>query len=583
MVTLVASRLLTFAPHGRLQLVALLIGHLIVTATYVTQGVLIARILAMIFSGDIGQSGSLWPFLVIPLLVVCRAIVLRYISVVGNKLSGVIKSNARQQLLDVLFYAAPGYVAIQDSGQTQTNLVDSLERLDPLISRFFPQAFAASIGFILISGYLIALDPYVGITVLSCGILGPLVLWRSRGYWHKHGKRWWQRYKRMYSEILDAIQGMSTLKAFNATRRYREKLYEGAQAFCKDSIRVNAAEGVFIGAIELLSGVGTAVAVGIGALRVAQGHITGPELLIILIMTNEALRPLKELEKAYHSSYAAWPATQMLFEVLDDPHVLVCSDDDVKHIPIHDDRPPSIDFEHIQFCYPDSCERLVLDDCSLHLDSGEQVAIVGRSGSGKSTLVSLLLRFFDPKAGTIRINGQDIQDVSLSELRSLIAVVAQDTFLFHDTVRNNLLIANPSASEEEIAHALQVAQAAEFVNELPLGLDTVVGERGMRLSGGQRQRLAIARAILKDAPILILDEATSSIDTVHEADIQQALTALSTGRTTLVIAHRMSTVNDADRIIAIDSGRLIQTVTNENRLSGDGLYQQLIDAERSAQ
>lgn len=577
---MIAPRLLSLVSLGWLRLLALTVGQLLVTASYVAQGVLIAQFLAMIFTRGPHSTG-LWFLLAIVIAVALRSLVFRYIGTSGVELAADIKAAARQRLLDTILYASPGRLLIQDTGKVQTTLVDAIEKLDPYISRFLPQVWASAIGFLLICGYLIWLDPFVGGIVLSCGVLGPLVLWRARSYWSIYGRAWWARYHKMYSEILDVIRGMATLKAFNATRRQGEKLYEGAQAFCRESIRVNTAEGVFIGALSLLSGVGTAVAVGVGSLRLVGGHVSGTELLIILILTGEAFRPLQELNKAYHASYAAWQATRVLFESLDTEGPVVLRPAPPVNRPDALSESSAVNFEGIHFCYPDSDPRPALDDFSLELAPGERVAVVGRSGSGKSTLVSLLLRFFDPDSGRILIDGHDIRNMPLTELRARIAVVTQDTFLFHDTIRNNLLMARPSASEEDIGHALQVARAADFVAQCSLGLDTVVGERGMRLSGGQRQRLSIARAVLKNAPILVLDEATSSIDTVNEAEIQHALAALSAGRTTLVIAHRMSTVHDADHIAVVDSGRLLEAGTPHDLLAGRGIYHQLIDAEEA--
>ncbi|MFC7107020.1 ABC transporter ATP-binding protein [Nonomuraea rubra] len=238
-------------------------------------------------------------------------------------------------------------------------------------------------------------------------------------------------------------------------------------------------------------------------------------------------------------------------------------------------------FDQVTFSYPGR-DRPALDGFSLDIAPGERVALVGRSGAGKTTVASLLLRFFDPSAGRVTVNGVDVRDLSFDRLRSLIAVVSQDTYLFHGTVRRNLALARPDAGDEQLEAAARAAQAHDFITALPDGYDTVVGERGLKLSGGERQRIAIARALLKDAPILVLDEATSAVDAANESAIQHALDTLSGGRTTLMIAHRLSTVQAADRVIVMADGRISEAGPPSELLAGQGAYARLVAAQNGA-
>jgi ATP-binding cassette subfamily C protein CydCD len=235
----------------------------------------------------------------------------------------------------------------------------------------------------------------------------------------------------------------------------------------------------------------------------------------------------------------------------------------------------AISFEGVGFAYGPGLPE-ALRDVSLKLESGQTVALVGRSGAGKTTCAQMLLRFWDPLSGRITLQGHDIRDFKLDALRRNIALVAQDTYLFNATIRENLRIAGQDTTDTDIERAAEMANATEFIDAMPDGYETPVGERGMQLSGGQRQRISIARALLKDAPMLILDEATSHLDAVNEQQIRQALERLMEGRTTLVIAHRLSTVRDADRIVVLDRGRVAEQGTHTELLANAGLYAQLV-------
>ncbi|WP_187414855.1 ABC transporter ATP-binding protein/permease [Nonomuraea sp. PA05] len=544
---------------------------LAITATHVGQGIAIAQALAVVFAGHPWQ-GVLVPLAVVGSMLVTRAVLLWARELVTVTTGRAVKNSLRGRLYAKLFELGPGYTAANRTGATQATVVDGVEKIDVYVSRFLSQLLGAALGALAILIGLVLVDPLVG-GVLFAGALAitatPLLARRlqaERAGW------FWGLWRRLGADYLDVLQGMTTLKAFGVSRERGRELARESHEFYRASIGFVAVANLRTGAMGLLSVAGVSLAIGLGAVRLATGQLDVLGLLLVLLLAREAFRPLEELQKAYHSAYPAISAAGGILELLDASPAVVETR--------HPQPPPassSISFDRVSFGYRDGQD--VIAGLSFAVEEGRTVAIVGRSGAGKSTLVALLLRFFDPRSGRILVGGQDIRELSLARLRGLISVVAQDTYLFHGTVRDNLLLGRPDAGPERVEAAAIAAGAHGFITRLPDGYDTVVGERGATLSGGERQRIAIARALLKDAPILVLDEATSSIDSANEAEIQQALDRLAAGRTTLVIAHRLSTVRDADRILLLDHGQVADAGTHAELLERSAGYQQLVAAQ----
>lgn len=571
------SLFLSFRPRVRIDIAGLVVLMLAMTATYVGQGLLIAGLLAQVFEGP-SATQLLEPLVGIVALQLVRIGLLVVRHWWGLKVSGSVKEAVRERLILKLMEIGPGQLQTMRTGSLQSTLVDSVELLDPLIGKFVPAVWAAVIGACFAAAWIIAIDPLIGVVVVACALVAPLAKMVGSKWIKRRGDSWYKSYYGLYAENLDAVQGMSTLKAFNASGRHGKELDGRAQQFCDDSIGLMIASSASSLASEFLVPIGTVAAIGLGAWHAGTGVLDIAGLFTVLLLTRETFRPMQELQAAYHSAYSAIPASSAIADLIRlEPIVKGLA---VPATPLPR-QAPAIEFSDVTFAYPKRPTQAV-HNLSLSIAPGERLAIVGRSGAGKSTIVSLLLRYFDPASGSITIGGRDVREYRLEDLRARIGVVVQDSYLFHGTVRDNLLLARPNATDAELVAAAKAARASDFIMALPQGFDTIIGERGLKLSGGERQRIAIARALLKDAPILILDEPTSSIDSANEADINRALTSLTAGRTTIIIAHRLSTVRDADRIVVMQNGTIIESGNHTHLMAQRGRYAELVATQAEA-
>ena len=569
-----SARLAGLALEERGPLAATVALGLAIALTYFLQALLVASVLDDVFSG--GSLASVLPAIAVAAaLVIMRSLLITVREGTGAGAAVRIIASLRRRLFRKLLSLGPGWLSRTRTGIVQATVVDGAESLDAYFRLFLSQALVSVITAIAVVTYVTALDPVVGLIVLASAaavVFAPTAFYRIMG---RRAGFWRESYRPLAAEYLDNMQGMSTLKAFGASRERGRALAAKADEVCAGAIALNDISSYQYAIMALATVSGSALSLGVAAFQVYDGTLPVSSLLVILLLVRECFRPVAELQNALHFSVTGMYAGQSAFDILDAPEPVTG--------PVRLPGPAAaegswLSFEDVSFGYEHS-GRLALDCLSFWAEPGQTIALVGRSGAGKSTVVNLLLRFFDPESGRIVLAGSDVRDWPLDLLRNQVSVVSQDTYLFRGTVAENLRMARPGANIDDLEAAARVAHAHDFITAMPSGYDTMLGERGLTLSGGQRQRLSIARAVLKDAPFLVLDEATSSIDVAAEAAIQAGLDATGTGRTTLIIAHRLSAVRRADRIIVLDRGHVAEAGTHDELIASPGAYAQLVAAQ----
>jgi len=371
------------------------------------------------------------------------------------------------------------------------------------------------------------------------------------------------------AKLQDNLSGIRVIQAFAREEMERQRFTTESERYYRARVKGIRYWSVFFPAIRFLGAMGSVIVLGVGAVMVVKGEMSLGTLVAFLSYTTSFYEPINRLTEVDNIFQEAIAAGERFFEILDETTEVKDAPDAIDLLAIQG----KMVFDEVTFRYGTGDK--VLHDIAFEMAPGEMVALVGPSGAGKTSIANLICRFYDPNQGQIMIDGHDLRRIKLSSLRQQVAVVLQDSFLFNNSVVENLLYGKPDATRDELIQAAKAANAHEFIMQLPEGYDTEIGERGVKLSGGQKQRLALARAILADPRILILDEATSSVDAETEFLIQQALERVLEGRTSLVIAHRLSTVRNADKIIVLDQGRIVEVGQHEELLQGGGLYSQL--------
>jgi ATP-binding cassette subfamily C protein CydCD len=548
----------------------------------VAQAGIISRVVSSVFLSGASLSGVSRPLLFLLCVIILRAAATWGAETSAGIAAVRIKTRLRRQVITHLVNLGPAYRSEQDTGELVNTCTEGVEALEAYFSQYLPQVVLAALLPLAFLVVVFPIDPLSAAILLLTAPLIPVFMVLIGSQADALTKRQWQTLSRLSAYFLDVIQGLSTLKALGRSRLQVSVLASASERYRVATMSVLRVTFLSALVLEMVATLSTAiVAVEIG-LRLLYGRLSFEQAFFILLFAPEFYLPLRSLGARFHAGMAGVAGAGRIFNVLETPLP------DATERPVAPDAgAPSraelaeIIFEDVSYRYPDG--RQALEGVSLRIPAGQKIALVGRSGAGKSTLVGLLLGFLQPSAGEVRLLDLDLGNLPALERRRHIAWIPQHPYLFNASMGDNLRLARPGATQAELEWAARQAQAHEFIAQLSKGYDTPVGERGIRLSGGQAQRIALARAFLKDAPVLVLDEATSFLDPEQEDLIQQAIDQLTRDRTVIIIAHRLSTVYTADQIALLDHGRLVASGTHQQLFDQSRLYRELVRSYAGAE
>ena len=496
-------------------------------------------------------------------------------SYAAHKAGWGVVSDARRMVYQHIQKLSLRFYEDKQTGQLMSRIINDTDLFERMIAHALPDVIVHGITLVGVIAILLSMN--IQLTLLTL-IPVPLIILALIGYSklvRPAFKNRQQSIGELNAVLNDSLSGIREVKAFAREENELYKVDDKIQLVLHKNLRALKLMAIFNPIFDFAAGIGQLLVIFFGARMAISGTLSIADLVAFFLYLDSFYTPVRSLGNSMEAVQESLAGFERIADILtvspeisspDDPHIFAEA--------IHG----NINFEKVQFNYNE--DEPVLTDIDLHIPAGNTVALVGPTGVGKTTLVSLVPRFYDVVAGSVSIDGVDVRKIQLDQLHESISMVLQDVFLFHGTIRENILFGRPDATEEDVIRAAEIANASEFIDRMPHGYDTLIGERGVKLSGGQKQRLSIARAVLKDSPILILDEATSSVDTETEMLIQQALDRLIKGRTTIIIAHRLSTVRNADHIVALEGTGIVESGTHEELLAKKGLYYKLYTAQQ---
>ena len=464
------------------------------------------------------------------------------------------------QRLDMSFFEA------NSSGQLVATMNDDVNQLERFLDGGANAMVQVGVTVVAVGAVFFVLSPLIALLAFTPI---PLIIWGAFYFQRKAGPLYTdvrEKVGDLSSRLANNLGGIATIKSFTAEQREARRLKEASEAYVDANRRAIRISSAFIPVIRMAILAGFLATFTVGGMMALEGNLNVGAYGVLVFLTQRLLWPLTGLAEVIDLFERAMASTRRILDLLAEPVTIR----DVAGTPLKQPVRGEVSFNRVSFHYTGSGAGV--EDITLQVPAGNTLALVGATGSGKSTLIKLLLRFYDPSRGDIRIDGQPVHEVSLKSLRDAIGLVSQDVYLFEGSIRDNLAYGKPDATEEEIIEAARTAEAWSFISALPEGLDTPVGERGIRLSGGQRQRLSLARALLKNPPVLVLDEATSAVDNETEAAIQRSLRRIGHNRTVIMIAHRLSTIVDADTIAVVENGRIVEEGDHNSLIHKNGPY-----------
>lgn len=490
----------------------------------------------------------------------------------NNLLEQQVILDMRQEVFAKMQRLSLGFYANRSTGELMSRVVDDVNHVERVLLDGTEQLIVATLTLVGVAGILFYLNPVLAVLALiPIPLLAAGALWYTRRMRRLY-KRAREKAAAMNAALHDSLSGLLQVKIFNREKEQEQRFFEKADQYRRSQLDAMFTWAYFSPGMNFAGSLGGLFVLLAGGAAVINGGASVGDILAFLLYLNLFYEPVNRLHALNNLWQDALASSERVFEIMDTPPEI---QEPQNPVSLPSPVQGEVVFNRVSFSYGEG--REVLQDINLRVRPGETIALVGPTGAGKTTLVSLIPRFYDVTAGSVQIDGVDVRDISLAELRAQIAVVSQEPFLFNGTIRENILFGRTDASLDELWEAVRLANAEEFIQRTPDGLDTVVGERGVKLSVGQKQRISIARAVLKQAKILILDEATSSVDTVTEMQIQEALERLMEEKTTFVIAHRLSTIRSADRIACVDRGRIVELGTHQELAASGGLYSRLVE------